>query len=375
MPEPEIPDWEKPIYVNGQKLRAQDVQHLADGIRLTLDLIQGERIRESVQLLVEEFTRTGHTVSGARVVGDDLYLDFGDNVTVNVGTVRGPSGGPGPRNVLTVGTVSILPPGAQATVTLQTGATGQVLSLGIPQGPQGEPGGRGEPGPKGDKGDVGPAGMTFRGNWSNLIDYAEDDAVVHLGATWFASVDPPSGAAPESGSPYWHAMALQGSKGDTGNPGPFTTISAGTVTTLAAGSSATVTLSGASGSRSLNLGIPRGDKGDIGDLTTQLNATLSGAVAAWPAGVGVPSTLLALLGGNVTLPALPAGPAGKAGTFTLILRQDAVGGFGVTTWPSNVKWPEENPPTVSIAANADTIIHFLWAGGRWTGALQGRYSA
>lgn len=57
--------------------------------------------------------------------------------------------------------------------------------------------------------------------------------------------------------------------GDPGNPGPANSLSIGTVTTLAAGSSATASVTGASPSQTLNLGIPRGATG------------ATGAVSAW----------------------------------------------------------------------------------------------
>lgn len=57
----------------------------------------------------------------------------------------------------------------------------------------------------------------------------------------------------------------QGKKGDTG-ASPNVTI--GTVTTLAAGSQATATITGTTPDLVLNLGIPKGDKGDKGATGT-----------------------------------------------------------------------------------------------------------
>lgn len=56
----------------------------------------------------------------------------------------------------------------------------------------------------------------------------------------------------------------KGDKGDTGADGQTPNITIGTVTTLAAGSSATAEITGATPDLTLNLGIPKGDKGDAG---------------------------------------------------------------------------------------------------------------
>lgn len=57
----------------------------------------------------------------------------------------------------------------------------------------------------------------------------------------------------------------RGPKGDTGNTGPANTLTIGTVTTGAAGSSATATITGAAPNQTLDLSIPRGDTGVTGD--------------------------------------------------------------------------------------------------------------
>ena len=71
-------------------------------------------------------------------------------------------------------------------------------------------------------------------------------------------VSPTTGTAPAEGS-VWTAF---GKKGDTGSPA---TITVGTVTTGAAGSSVVVTNGGTSEAVILNFTIPRGAKGDTGE--------------------------------------------------------------------------------------------------------------
>ena len=65
-----------------------------------------------------------------------------------------------------------------------------------------------------------------------------------------------------------HKAELKGDKGDTGADGTTPTLTVGSVTTLAAGSNATVTMSENSNVYTLNFGIPKGAKGDVGTGST-----------------------------------------------------------------------------------------------------------
>ena len=60
-------------------------------------------------------------------------------------------------------------------------------------------------------------------------------------------------------------IVIRGAKGDKGDPGDSATIAVGSVTTLAAGSDATVTNSGTSSAAVLNFGIPQGAAGETGE--------------------------------------------------------------------------------------------------------------
>lgn len=61
---------------------------------------------------------------------------------------------------LTIGTVTTVQPGGQATASLTGSGLSHVLDLGIPQGVQGPQGQKGDTGPQGPKGDTGPQGST-----------------------------------------------------------------------------------------------------------------------------------------------------------------------------------------------------------------------
>ena len=92
-------------------------------------------------------------------------------------------------------------------------------------------GAKGDKGEKGDKGDPGSPGAKG--------DKGEP------------------GAKGEPGSP--------GAKGDKGDPGATPNLTIGTVTTLEAGQNATASMGGTAESPVLNLGIPRGAKGEPGE--------------------------------------------------------------------------------------------------------------
>ena len=134
---------------------------------------------------------------------DDL-LDISSQVPIKTGTAQ---------QVTNVSDVLTGPAGPQGP----QGETG-------PQGPQGPQGPEGPAGPQGPKGDTGPQG--------------------------------PAGAEGATGP--------QGPQGETGATGQSANISIGTVTTLSAGSNATVVNSGTSMDAVLDFGIPQGAAGATG---------------------------------------------------------------------------------------------------------------
>jgi len=133
------------------------------------------------------------------------------------------------------------------------GATG-------PQGVAGSAGATGATGPTGSTGANGAAGINFRSAWSSATHYAINDAVTYSGSTYIA-IAANNNAEPDVSSTSWSVLAAAGGAGPTG---AAATVSVGTVTTLAAGSSATVTNSGTSQSAVLNFGIPQGVTGATG---------------------------------------------------------------------------------------------------------------
>jgi len=123
------------------------------------------------------------------------------------------------------------------------------------------------PGIKGADGDI-----TWQGEWSTATTYTQNEAVQYNGSAYVA-LQGNSEIIPTSDTAVWSVMTL---KGDTGADGTSATVSIGTVTTVATGNSATVTNSGTSSVATFDFNIPRGSRGEPGNLTWQ---------GAWNSGV------------------------------------------------------------------------------------------
>lgn len=177
----------------------------------------------------------------------------------------------------------------------------------------------------------------------------------------------------------------QGETGNTGNTGPSGTLTVGTVTTGAAGSSATVTNSGTSTAAVLNFTIPQGVQGATGDIgtagstiqqpilvgevETQVTNTASGTAATLNQSSGGVQALT--LTGNCTLTLSPAtGAAGVTAAMTIILTQDSTGSRTVT-WPTGTIFTAGSAPTLSTTAGeSDIFVAFLLAGSsNWVVAV------
>ena len=119
---------------------------------------------------------------------------------------QGPAGPAGAAATVTVGDVTTLEAGEDATVTNAGTTSAAVFNFGIPKGPKGDKGDQGEQGPQGEKGDTGAQG--------------------------------PQGPAGQEGAPGAQGeQGPQGPKGDQGEQGP-----AGAAGTNATITSATATV-------------------------------------------------------------------------------------------------------------------------------------
>lgn len=137
----------------------------------------------------------------------------------------------GPANTLTIGTVTTLAPGSQATVTITGTSPNQVLNIGIPAG---------------------------------------NDALLSMGTVTTLTAGAQATASITNG------------KLNLGIPqGPANTLSVGTVTTGAAGSNAAASITGTAPAQVVNFTIPRGNSG-----TNSVMETITGTVVT--AGTAVP---------------------------------------------------------------------------------------
>jgi Collagen triple helix repeat (20 copies) len=176
-----------------------------------------------------------------------------------------------------------------------------------PQGPQGATGAAGATGPQGPQGTVGPTGATgatgpagatgpqgspvsFSGAWNISSPYAIGNTVSESGNSYIAiaagtAEDPATDVGSGTSGTYWALLAKKGDTGDVGATGPAgalgpqgsqgpagdagptgaqgsaATVAIGSVTTGAAGSSASVTNSGTSSAATFNFTIPQGAAG------------------------------------------------------------------------------------------------------------------
>jgi hypothetical protein len=130
-----------------------------------------------------------------------------------------------------------------------------IFDFTIPEGAQGAKGDQGDQGLPGDPGAPGSAATVDAGT-TTTVPFGDPATVTNSGTTSAAIFDfeIPQG---EQGVP--------GDPGDPGAPGAAATADAGTTTTLAPGSPATVVNSGSTSAAVFDFGIPEGLKGDQGD--------------------------------------------------------------------------------------------------------------
>ena len=199
-------------------------------------------------------TVTNGDTASATITGDS------PNYTLNLVLPKGAKGDKGDAGAkgtdgitptIAVGTTTTGEAGTNAGVTMSKSGTTYTFNFVIPKGAKGDTGAAGTKGDKGEKGDP----FTYS-------DFTSEQ---------LASLKGNKGDKGDTGA-----------KGEKGADGVTPTLSIGTVTTGAAGSSASVTIGGTAPSYVLNFTIPKGDKGDKGDIgASGSDSSSGGGEAEW----------------------------------------------------------------------------------------------
>ena len=176
------------------------------------------------------------------------------------------------------------------------------------------------PGIKGADGDI-----TWEGEWSSSTTYTQNEAVQYNGSA-YVCLQGNSNLIPPNNTSAWSLMTSKGDTGPAGAVGSAGTITIGTVTTGSSGSSAAVTNSGTSSEAVLNFNLPKGSQGQQG---TTGAAGAKGDTGATGAGatVGIGSVSTLAEGSSATVTnigsatnavfnfGIPMGQTGAQGTF------------------------------------------------------------
>ena len=208
-------------------------------------------------------TVTNGDTASATITGDS------PNYTLNLVLPKGDKGDKGDVGVkgadgitptIAVGTTTTGEAGTNAGVTMSKSGTTYTFNFVIPKGAKGDTGAAGTKGDKGEKGDP----FTY-------ADFTSEQLAALKGAKGDKGEKGETGADGVAG-----AKGDKGDKGEKGADGVTPTFTIGTITTGAAGSTATVTITGTAPNYVLNFTIPKGDKGDTGEAGSGGDVDLTG---------------------------------------------------------------------------------------------------
>ena len=226
-------------------------------------------------------------------------------------------------------------------------------------GPQGLTGATGAQGPKGDVGATGPSGPTGA-----------------TGATGLTGSTGPQGLTGATGSQG--PIGLTGPTGATGPSGTAATISVGTVTTGAPGSSVVITNGGSSSAAVFNFTIPKGDPGTngtngaqgpqgnagaAGQAATINIGTVSGLQAgSTPTVTNVGTSTAAVL--NFAIPQGATGATGATGSAANVTSANVIAALGYTPYSNSnpngyISTYTETDPTVPSYSKSLTAFSVI----------------
>jgi hypothetical protein len=135
-----------------------------------------------------------------------------------------------------------------------------------------------------------------------------------------------SASATITGTAPSQTLSLAIPRGDTGNTGTAATVAVGTTTTGAAGSSAAVTNSGSSSAAVLNFTVPRGNTGDTGPA----NSLAIGTVTTGAAGSSASATITGTAPSQTLSLTIPRGNTGATGDWSTAQTLNAQTGTSYT---------------------------------------------
>ena len=208
-------------------------------------------------------TVTNGDTASATITGDS------PNYTLNLVLPKGDKGAKGDAGTkgadgitptIAVGTTTTGEAGTNANVTMSKSGTTYTFNFTIPKGIKGDKGDAGTKGDKGEKGDP----FTY-------ADFTSEQLAALKGAKGDKGDKGDTGADGAKGD-----KGDTGAKGEKGADGVTPTFTIGTITTGAAGSTATVTITGTAPNYVLNFTIPKGDKGDTGEAGSGGDVDLTG---------------------------------------------------------------------------------------------------
>ena len=239
----------------------------------------------------------------------------------------GAPGADGKDATIAIGTVSTGAAGSEAAVTNTGTPSAAVFNFTIPRGDTGARGAQGEPGAPGANGQDGAPGADGKN-----------------GATFTPSVDTNGDLSwsNDGNLPNPETVNLRGAQGEAA------TVQVGQVTTLPAGSQATVTNSGTNQAAVLNFGIPTGATG--ADGTDGAAATIAvGEVTTGAAGTQASVTNSGTTSAAVLDFTIPQGADGASGV-TDVTAGSPTEQNGYTVTPVTFNFEQGNSKTVNIQA-------------------------
>lgn len=265
----------------------------------------------------------------------ECLVAFDDNgdAWVIIPPLEGGGTGTGGSTSITIGTVTTGAPGSSATVTNSGTPEAPVLDFTIP---------RGDVGATGATGAAGADGKSLRSG------SGAPSSGLGVNGDFYIDTDTNRLYGPKTSGSWGGGTSIVGPAGATGPQGAAATVSVGTVTTGAAGSSVSVTNAGTSSAAVFDFTIPRGDTGNTG-ATGATGPQGSTGPQGPAATISVGTTTTGAAGSSASV--ANSGTSGAA-VFDFTIPRGDTGATG----PVGPQGPQGLPGTVSLGAAGARIM-------------------